>query len=132
MDHAPADAGSPIPSQLRQKMLSRASTFAEGVQPPSPKLNRRRSSLLSNLSESQHTLRPSSSIDSLRRASKNYDMDKLTSSDEPTWWHSSPILIAIVPAVAALYHPKGGTIATDIVLLFLGAWFMQKCCTVPW
>lgn len=59
-------------------------------------------------------------------------MNKLTTADEPTWWHSSPILIAVVPAIAALYHPNGGTIATDIVLLLLGAWFMQKCCAVPW
>jgi hypothetical protein len=59
-------------------------------------------------------------------------MDGLTASDEPTWWTSSPILIAVIPAIAALYHPSGGTFATDIVLLLLGAWFMHKCYTVPW
>jgi hypothetical protein len=135
MDHAPADShptGSPTPSLLRQRMLNRASTIAEGARPASPKQPRRRSSLLSNLSDSNHALRPSSSSDNLRRASRSYDMDKLTSSDESTWWHSTPILIAVVPAVAALYHPHGGTFATDIVLLLLGAWFMHKCYTVPW
>jgi len=109
--------------QLRQRMLYRASTtFAEGVRPSSPRVARR---------SSLHSLRSTSSTENLRTG-QSYEMDRLTESDEPTWWHSSPILIAVVPAIAALYHPQGGSFATDIVLLLLGAWFMHKCYTVPW
>jgi hypothetical protein len=127
MDTAPAEGHASV---LRQRMLNRASTIAEGAQPSSPSLSRRRSSLFSNLSDAQHSFR--SSNDNLLRTNGNNDMDKLTSSDDPSWWHSGPVLIAIVPAVAALTHPSGGTLATDIVLIVLSAWFMSKCVAVPW
>lgn len=133
MDGAPAEShvtGSQIPSQLRQRMLSRAATFAEGAQPYTPALPRRRSSLFSNLSDAQHSFR--SSTDSLLRPAKHNDMDKLASSDEPTFWHSSPIVFAILPAVAALTHQNGGAFATDILLILLAGWFMSKCVAVPW
>jgi hypothetical protein len=127
METAPAESHA---SMLRQRMLSRASTIAEGVQPSSPTLSRRRSSLFSNHSDAQHSYR--SSTDNLVRSAGSNDMDTLTSSDDPSWWHSGPVLIAIVPAVAALTHPSGGTLATDIVLIVLSAWFMSKCVAVPW
>ena len=133
MDGAPSNGvatGSQIPSLLRQRMLNRASTFAEGVRPSSPNLPRRRSSLLSNLSDAQSSLR--SSTDSLHRTSRNNDMFALAASDDSTWWHSSPVFIAIIPAIAALTHPNGGTIATDLVLLILSAWFLSKCADTPW
>jgi hypothetical protein len=133
MDRAPAD--SQIPALMRQKMLNRASTFAEGGRPPSPNLSnaprtlRRRSSLLSNLSDAQQSLR--SSTDSLLRPRHN-DMDKLASPDDSTWWHQSPVLVAIIPALAALTHPHGGTIATDLVMLLLSAWFLSRAAEAPW
>lgn len=133
MDGATPDGhatGSQIPSLLRQRMLNRASTFAEGVRPPSPNLPRRRSSLLSNLSDAQQSFR--SSTDSLHRVSRNNETSILAASDDSTWWHSSPVFIAIIPAVAALTHPNGGTIATDLVLLILSAWFLSKCADTPW
>jgi hypothetical protein len=135
MDRAPADpSGSQIPAALRQRMLSRASTFAEGVRPPSPNTSnaslRRRSSLLSNLSDTQQSLR--SSTDSLLRTSRHNDIDRLAAPDESTWWHQSPVLVAVIPALAALTHPNGGTIATDLVMLLLSAWFLHKAAEAPW
>lgn len=127
---APADSSTSIPSELRQRMLSRASTFAEGVRPSTPKLARRRSSLLSNFSDAQQSFR--SSTDSLHRSSRHNDMDKLESSDDTTWWHSSPVFIVIIPAVAALTHPNGGAVATDLVMLMLSAWLLSKCADAPW
>ncbi|KAF1915405.1 hypothetical protein BDU57DRAFT_518363 [Ampelomyces quisqualis] len=126
----PADSNTSIPSELRQRMLSRASAFAEGVRPSTPKLSRRRSSLLSNLSDAQQSLR--SSTDNLHRASRHNDMDKLVSSDDTTWWDSSPVFIVIIPAVAALTHPNGGAVATDLVMLLLSAWLLSKCADAPW
>ncbi|KAH5645471.1 hypothetical protein HBI51_112170 [Parastagonospora nodorum] len=116
MEGAPAESHAEIPAQLRQRMLSRASTFAEGVRPATPNTPRRRSSLLSTRS----------STDSLRTL-RNNDMDRATVSDDhSSWLHSSSVLVAIVPAVAALIHPQGGTLATDLVLLSLSAWFLGR------
>jgi hypothetical protein len=139
MDRASADShasGAQIPALMRQRMLNRASTFAEGVRPPSPNTSnnphtlRRRSSLLSNLSDAQQSFR--SSTDSLLRTSRHNDMDRLAASDDSIWWHQSPVLVAIIPALAALTHPHGGTIATDLVMLLLSAWFLSKCAEAPW
>ncbi|KAJ4313358.1 hypothetical protein N0V94_006990 [Neodidymelliopsis sp. IMI 364377] len=66
-----------IPSQLRQRMLNRAATFAEGAQPSPARPLRRRSSLLSDLSDSRHSFR--SSTDNLLRGN---DSTKLTSVEE--------------------------------------------------
>ncbi|KAH8733204.1 hypothetical protein GQ44DRAFT_600564 [Phaeosphaeriaceae sp. PMI808] len=123
-------SGSQIPLLLRQKMLNRAVTFTEGARLSSTNLSRRRSSLLSNLSDTQQSCR--SSTDNLPRMTGNHDMNKLLTLDESSFWHSTPVFIAIVPAIAALTHPNGGTFATDIVLLILSAWLMHKCATVPW
>jgi hypothetical protein len=127
MDSVPADSHAAI---LRQRMLNRASTIAEGARPSLPTLSRRRSSVFSNHSDAQYSFR--SSTDNLPRPPGHHDMAKLVASDDSPWWNSGPVLIAIVPAVAALTHPSGGTLATDIVLIIMSAWFMSKCVAVPW
>ncbi|KAF2024918.1 hypothetical protein EK21DRAFT_104347 [Setomelanomma holmii] len=126
MDDATAEhtSSSQIPSLLRQRMMNRASNFAEGVRPSTPPKPRRRSSLLSNLSDTQYSFRSSS--DSLLQPNRNNDMEKLTSADQTSYWHSSPIVLAIVPAIAALKYENGGEVATDVILIALAGWFMLK------
>ncbi|KAH7087862.1 hypothetical protein FB567DRAFT_470509 [Paraphoma chrysanthemicola] len=133
MDKATAEghaSGSQMPSLLRQRMLNRAATFAEGVRPSTPPKPRRRSSLLSNFSDTQHSFR--SSTDSLLQPGRSNDMDALTTSDQTSYWHSTPIVLAIVPAIAALKYENGGDVATDMILIALAGWFMLKCVVVPW
>jgi hypothetical protein len=130
MEGAPAEslASDPqIPSQLRQRMLSRASTFAEGAQHSPTRPLRRRSSLLSDLSDTRHSFR--SSTDSL---SRNNGVDQLTSVEEGTHWISSPVLFAVLPAIGGLIYQDGGAILTDILTLALASWFLHWCCTFPW
>ncbi|CAO2649608.1 Nn.00g069930.m01.CDS01 [Neocucurbitaria sp. VM-36] len=133
MDGAPADShssGSQLHPQLRQRMLNRAATFAEGVQPSTSALPRRRSSLLSDLSDTRHSLR--SSTDNLLRTGGNHEMEKLASSDEPSHWVLLPIVAAIVPAVVGLTHENGAAVATDMLMLALASWFLHWCVRVPW
>ncbi|KAH7345868.1 hypothetical protein BKA66DRAFT_433957 [Pyrenochaeta sp. MPI-SDFR-AT-0127] len=122
--------GSQIHPVLRQRMLNRAASFAEGAQPSTPALPRRRSSLLSDLSDSRHSFR--SSTDNLLKTSGNNDMDRFTSSDEPSHWISTPIVAAIVPAIVGLTYENGAAIATDILMLALASWFLHWCVRVPW
>lgn len=116
-----------IPSQLRQRMLNRAATFAEGVQSSPSRPLRRRSSLLSDLSDTRHSVR--SSTDNLL---KNNDMNKLTPMQESTHWLSSPVVFAVFPAVAGLLYQNGAAVLTDIFTLGLASWFLHWCCTFPW
>ncbi|KAF1850863.1 uncharacterized protein K460DRAFT_382428 [Cucurbitaria berberidis CBS 394.84] len=135
MDGAPAEShssGSQIHPQLRQRMLNRAATFAEGVQQQAPTaaLPRRRSSILSDLSDTRHSLR--SSTDDLLRSGGKHDMGSLTSSDEPSHWILLPIVAAIVPAAVGLTHKNGAAVATDMLMLALASWFLHWCVRVPW
>jgi hypothetical protein len=131
MDGAPAEShASQTPYLLRQKMLNRASTFAEGARPSSPNLAHRRSSLLSNLSDAPHSFR--ASTDSFLRLNERNDAAKLAGSDEPSHWISNPIIFALLPAAAALTHQNGAAFATDILLLVLAAWFMNWIIQTPW
>jgi hypothetical protein len=130
MADAPAEAQSTtseINPLLRQRMLNRAATFAEGVQHPISPLPRRRSSVYSN---AQYSIR--SSTDNLLRTGSHNDMERLTATDEPSFWHSAPLAFAIVPAFAGLLFKNGGSVVTDILLLGFGSMFLNFCLRTPW
>lgn len=131
MDDVPAEgiASDPqIPSQLRQRMLSRAATFAEGAQASPTRPLRRRSSLLSDLSDTRHSVR--SSTDNLLRNTDAHD--KVTALEVGNHWLSSPVIFAVFPAVAGLLYQNGAAVLTDIFTLGLASWFLHWCCTFPW
>lgn len=131
MDGAPTDDNAPeaqIPSQLRQRMLNRASTFAEGVQPPSNRPLRRRSSLLSDLSDTRYSTR--SSTENLLRTADGYE--KTTPLEDANQWLSSPVIFAIFPAIGGLLYQNGAAVLTDLFTLGLASWFLHWCCTFPW
>jgi hypothetical protein len=108
-------------------MLSRAATFADGANSTSSSLSRRRSSLLSDTSDTRHSFR--SSTDNLLRTSSKHE---LASSDEPTHWISSPVLFAVLPAIGGLVYQNGGPILTDVLTLALASWFLHWCVRFPW
>ncbi|KAF2128355.1 hypothetical protein P153DRAFT_386478 [Dothidotthia symphoricarpi CBS 119687] len=124
--HASASDISPL---LRQRMLNRPATFAEGVQHSPSAPSARRSSLLSNFSDTRHSFR--SSTEDLKFRGNN-DMDKFTSSDEPTHWSSAPVVFAVLPAVGGLLYQGGGPILTDLLTLLLAGWFLNWCVRSPW
>lgn len=130
MTEAPAEnpPGSQIHPLLRQRMLNRAATFSEGAQPPPAP--RRRSSMLSQYSDTRHSFR--SSTDDLLQPFGNNDMEKLTSADEVSLWHSAPLAFAIVPAFAGLLFQNGGAVVTDILLLGFASMFLNWCVRSPW
>ncbi|KAF2639014.1 hypothetical protein P280DRAFT_471006 [Massarina eburnea CBS 473.64] len=111
---------------LRQRMLNRTATFGEGAHPSAPPLRRRGSAF----SDSRHSFRSSS--DSLLRPSGQDEMDRLTKADEPSLWHSAPLVFAIVPAFAGLLFQNGGAVVMDILLLAFGSMFLNWCLRSPW
>ncbi|KAI4915384.1 uncharacterized protein J4E92_009338 [Alternaria infectoria] len=131
MDGAPVDSPS-IHPQLRQRMLNRAATFAEGARPSTPPTAapRRRSSLVSDLSDSRYSLRSSS--DNLLRAGGKNDMGRHASPDEPSRWIALPVVAAVVPAIIGLTVENGADVATDVLILVLAGWFLHWSVKVPW
>jgi hypothetical protein len=133
MEGAPSPDSHAIHPQLRQRMLNRAATVAEGAQPCTPPAavsRRRRSSLVSDVSDTRHSLW--SSTDNLLRTSGKHDADRRAASDEPSRWIALPVVAAVVPAIIGLTVENGAVIATDVLILVLAGWFLHWSVKVPW
>ncbi|KAF2841409.1 hypothetical protein M501DRAFT_989930 [Patellaria atrata CBS 101060] len=111
------------------RKIQRASTTVEGASVNRP-LNRRRSSLFSDLSleDARQTLRSSTD---------NIFVPKATGTGhelqgETSHWHSVPLAFAILPAVGGLLFKNGSHIITDILLLGLASIFLNWSVRLPW
>ncbi|KAK0663606.1 hypothetical protein DIS24_g927 [Lasiodiplodia hormozganensis] len=93
------------------------------IAPPPPVL-RRRSSMLSDFSSIR------SSTDNLLNPGSR-DADKLE-QDEPSPWHSLPLVFAILPAVSGIFFTNGSAVVTDILLLGLASLLLNWCVRMPW
>lgn len=51
---------------------------------------------------------------------------------EPTHWHSSPLIFAVLPAVGGLVFNNGSAFVTDVLLLGLAAVFLNWSVRLPW
>jgi len=49
-----------------------------------------------------------------------------------TFWHSLPILFAIVPALGGIYSKDGSVFVTDLALLLLAGLYLNWCLVTPW
>lgn len=117
---------SPPPSQIRQRGLGRAATFASDRIP----LNRRRSSLFSEgRSETRKSFR--SSTDDLLFPRANGSTLPLE-QQESSHWHSFPLALALLPAVGGLFFQEGSAVVTDVTLLILAALFLNWAVRLPW
>lgn len=112
-------------SNLRQRPLGRASTFAD-ISNPS---GRRRSSIISDsIDGTQQSIRSSTDNLLLPKAhGSRYD-----ASEEPSNWHSAPLALALLPAVGGLLFKDGSAVVTDVTLLGLAAVFLNWSVRVPW
>ena len=112
-------------SPVRNRLLGRASTIADISNP----LRSRRSS---NFSDSVESTRQS-----IRSSTDNLLLPKATSAEletshEPSHWHSTPLALALLPAVGGLFFPNGSAIVTDLTLLGLAAVFLNWSVRLPW
>ncbi len=105
--------------------LRRRSTFGgrrQGSSEPSPGRwpPRRRGSTLSDLSyEARATLNPS--VDAA-----------VAPAAEPSAWEAVPLAVALFPAVGGILVKGGNAFVTDLMLLLLGAVFLNWSVTQPW
>ncbi|KAL4737887.1 hypothetical protein BDV11DRAFT_190789 [Aspergillus similis] len=119
---------SPLKTTLRHRGLARAATIAEGPQPQiSPQ--RRNSTFSDSVSEARNTIRSSTDELLFPRASRDYDGDM---RDEESRWHSAPLGLALLPAVAGIFFQNGSAFVTDVTLLALAAVFLNWSVRLPW
>ena len=106
-------------SPIRQRLQARGALLGDTVHFP----NSRRSSNISDSSQ-RSSARNLFTPSSLPRESK--------SNGEVTHWHSVPLVVAVVPALAGLIFHNGGTIITDLTLLALAAYALNWALRIPW
>ncbi|KAL8734824.1 MAG: hypothetical protein Q9166_001176 [cf. Caloplaca sp. 2 TL-2023] len=112
-------------SPLRQRPFERASTVAEMSSP----LRHRRSSTFSDSIDDARQSIKSSTDDLLLPRNRG---TSLASQIEPSHWHSTPLALALLPAIGGVLFQNGSAIVTDITLLGLAAIFLNWSVRLPW
>lgn len=113
------------PSPLRQRPLGRASTLADMSIP----LRHRRSSNFSDSIDVAKQSIKSSTDDLFLPRVRNIG---LSGQLEPSHWHSTPLALALLPALGGVFFQNGSAVVTDITLLGLAAIFLNWSVRLPW
>jgi hypothetical protein len=89
---------------------------------------RRNSTLSDSISEARNSIRSSTDDLFLPRVAK----DHATLSIEESPWHSAPLGLALLPAIAGIFFHEGSSFVTDVTLLVLAAIFLNWSVRLPW
>lgn len=112
---------------MRRRVPARAATFVEGM--PIPDWPQRRNSTLSDsISEARNSIRSSTDDLFLPRVAKGKD----PVATEESHWHSTPLGLALLPAIAGVFFHDGSAFVTDVTLLVLAAIFLNWSVRLPW
>lgn len=90
--------------------------------------SQRRNSLSDSISEARNSIRSSTDDLFLPRVAK----DHATISTEESHWHSAPLGLALLPAIAGIFFHEGSSFVTDVTLLVLAAIFLNWSVRLPW
>ncbi|THC93868.1 hypothetical protein EYZ11_006650 [Aspergillus tanneri] len=104
---------------LRHRGPTRSATYAEGSTVPN---QRRNSTLSDSVSEARNSIRSSTDDLFFPRAAKQGDVDV---PNEESHWHSAPLGLALLPAIAGVFFKNGSAVVTDVTLLVLAAIFLN-------
>ena len=125
---APPPRNTPAAGSLRRRGLSaRAATFIEGTS--NEWAQRRNSTLSDSISEARNSIRSSTDDLFLPRATRNDDDSNVS---EESYWHSAPLVLALLPAIAGVFFRDGSSFVTDVTLLGLAAIFLNWSVRLPW
>ncbi|KAL4900183.1 hypothetical protein BDW74DRAFT_182939 [Aspergillus multicolor] len=127
-----SNPSSPLNANLRHRGLARAATIAEGQnQPPQPQIppQRRNSTFSDSVSEARNTIRSSTDELFFPRVAGKQDDDM---REEESHWHSAPLGLALLPAIAGIFFQNGSAFVTDVTLLALAAVFLNWSVRLPW
>ncbi|KAK5797496.1 hypothetical protein VI817_003787 [Penicillium citrinum] len=123
----PPSPSAPRSASMRRRVPLRAATFVEGM--PIPDWPQRRNSTLSDsISEARNSIRSSTDDLFLPRVAKG----KSQIATEESHWHSAPLGLALLPAIAGVFFQDGSAFVTDVTLLVLAAIFLNWSVRLPW
>ncbi|KAJ5360367.1 hypothetical protein N7517_009558 [Penicillium concentricum] len=107
-------------SPTRLSNTRRVRTFEES--------QRRNSTLSDSLSEARNSIRSSTDDLFLPRVARGH----AALSTEESNWHSAPLGLALLPAIAGIFFHEGSSFVTDVTLLVLAAIFLNWSVRLPW
>ncbi|KAF3480740.1 uncharacterized protein GIQ15_06087 [Arthroderma uncinatum] len=130
--HATSRVKSPSPAQLRHRQNSQLGSNLNGgaASPFTPERLRRSSTFSDAVSETRRSIQ--SSTDDLFFPRANGSMEDSYSHNTDSPWHSSPLALALLPALGGLLFQNGTAVFTDIALLALAAVFLNWSVRLPW
>ncbi|KAL4940716.1 hypothetical protein BDV06DRAFT_196007 [Aspergillus oleicola] len=122
---------------LRHRGLTRAATIADS--PTGTPLTtggathpqRRNSTLSDSVSEARNTIRSSTDELLFPRAAQIRD-GEMRDDESESHWHSAPLGLALLPAIAGIFFQNGSAFVTDVTLLALAAVFLNWSVRLPW
>lgn len=89
---------------------------------------RRNSTLSDSISEARHSIRSSTDDLFLPRVAK---VEAEDAAAEESHWHSAPLVLALLPAIAGVFFHNGSVFVTDVTLLVLAAIFLNWSVRLP-
>ncbi|KAL4890352.1 hypothetical protein BDV59DRAFT_195087 [Aspergillus ambiguus] len=119
---------SPGPMGLRHRGATRSVTTSAESSARFPS-QRRNSTLSDTVSEARNSIRSSTDDLFFPRVAKRDDADLPT---EESHWHSAPLGLALLPAIAGIFFQNGSAVVTDVTLLVLAAIFLNWSVRLPW
>ncbi|KAM5481282.1 hypothetical protein MaudMau93_007192 [Microsporum audouinii] len=119
------------PSTVRRRNV-RSNSNVNGFAPSSSTPGRlRRSSTFSDaVSETRRSIKSSTDDLFFPRVGNNVGGNNLNNTD--SHWHSSPLLLALLPGLGGLLFHNGAAVFTDISLLSIAAVFLNWSVRLPW
>lgn len=115
-----------LSANLRRRGFPARPTLVEAMPDGPP---RRNSTLSDSISEARHSIRSSTDDLFLPRVAKGNPEPVAT---EESHWHSAPLALALLPAIAGVFFQEGGAFVTDVTLLVLAAIFLNWSVRLPW
>lgn len=127
---APTAASTSAPPRIAPANIRRRGIPARATPEGMPDWSQRRNSTLSDsISEARHSIRSSTDDLFLPRVAKGNEGPLAT---EESHWHSAPLGLALLPAIAGVFFQDGGSFVTDVTLLVLAAIFLNWSVRLPW
>lgn len=130
MADPPSPSRSPLPPRNPSSASLRRRGFASRASLETPEWPQRRNSTLSDtISEARNSIRSSTDDIFLPKVARGND-DPL--STEASHWHSAPLVLALLPAIAGVLFKNGSVFVTDVTLIVLAAIFLNWSVRLPW
>ncbi|PGH05742.1 hypothetical protein AJ80_08299 [Polytolypa hystricis UAMH7299] len=116
------------PANLRFRPLGRSASAVLAEHPPTPGL-RRASTFSDTVSEARQSIKSSTDDLFLPRVDERA---RTGIHDPESPWQSTPLALALLPALGGLFFTNGSAVLTDISLLVLAAVFLNWSVRLPW